>query len=212
MKNYIQDGRYIDVVAPSGGLTGGAFYFISADLFGVVSKTVLETETTTIDTMGVYSLPKATGAAWVQGDKLYWDASASKFTKTATANTPAGVAALAAASGDTTGYVKLGGGAPAEVATPVAGVADGYKIARGEAALDGSNPTPVATGLATVIAFVATLKGTAAPGVGTSVLTANIAGAAGNVDVYAWKPTSNADPTLVASTGTESFYWTAIGT
>lgn len=100
----------------------------------------------------------------------------------------------------------------AALATAPAGVAAGYKIARGETALDGGNPTPVATGLSTVISFVATLKGTAAPGVGTSVLTANIAGAAGNVDVYAWKPTSNADPTLVASTGTESFYWVAIGT
>ena len=100
----------------------------------------------------------------------------------------------------------------AAVATPGAGVAAGYKIARGETALDGSNPTPVATGLATVVAFVPILKGTAAPGVGTQNLTANIAGAAGNVDVYAWKPTSNADPTLIASTGTESFYWVAIGT
>jgi hypothetical protein len=100
----------------------------------------------------------------------------------------------------------------AAVAAPIAGVAASYKVARGETALDGTNPTPVATGLATVIGFTATLKGTAAPGVGTSVLTANIAGAAGNVDVYAWKPTSNADPTLIASTGTESFYWTAVGT
>lgn len=92
------------------------------------------------------------------------------------------------------------------------GVAAGYKIARGETALDGSNPTPVDTGLATVIAFTATLKGTAAPGVGTSVLTANIAGAAGNVNVYAWKVTATGDATLIASTGTESFYWTAVGT
>lgn len=90
------------------------------------------------------------------------------------------------------------------------GAASGYKVARGETALDGTNPTPVAHGLTTCIAFVATLKGTAAPGVGTSVLTANINGA--NVDVYAWKPTSNADPTLIASTGTESFYWVAVGT
>jgi hypothetical protein len=100
----------------------------------------------------------------------------------------------------------------AALATAPAGVAAGYKVARGETVLDGSNPTPVATGLATVIGFTATLKGTGAPGVGTSTLTADIAGAAGNVNVYAWKPTSNSDPTLVASTGTESFYWTAIGT
>jgi hypothetical protein len=85
-------------------------------------------------------------------------------------------------------------------------------VARGETALDGGNPTPVATGLATVIAFVAMLKGSAAPGVGTSVLTSDIAGAAGNVNVYAWKVTGAGDTTLIASTGTESFYWVAIGT
>lgn len=92
----------------------------------------------------------------------------------------------------------------------VAGVAGGYKVARGETALDGSNPTPVATGLTTVVAFVATLKGTAAPGVSTSVLTYAISGA--TVNVYAWKPTSTSVPTLVASTGTESFGWLAVGT
>lgn len=99
----------------------------------------------------------------------------------------------------------------AAVATPVAGVAAGYKLARGEAALDGGNPTPIDTGLTTVIAFVATLKGSAAPGDNTSVLTALI-GVAGSVDVHAWKNTGGSDPTLVASTGTESFYWIAIGT
>lgn len=118
-------------------------------------------------------------------------------------NFPDGVNAgsLKIAGVDATGVALTGG---------VIGVAAGYKIARGETALDGSNPTPVSTGLTTVIAFVATLKGSAAPGVGTSVLTAVISGATGNV--YAWKPTSNADPTLVASTGTESFYWIAVGT
>lgn len=92
----------------------------------------------------------------------------------------------------------------------VSGVANGYKVARGETALDGSNPTPVATGLTTVVAFVATLKGSVAPGVGTSSLTAVISGATANV--YAWKVTSSSDTTLVASTGTESFYWVAVGT
>ncbi len=96
------------------------------------------------------------------------------------------------------------------VADGVSGVAAGYVVARGETALDGLNPTPVSTGLTTVVSFTATLKGTAAPGVGTSVLTANISGA--TVNVYAWKVTSNSDPTLIASTGTESFYWTAVGT
>lgn len=85
------------------------------------------------------------------------------------------------------------------------------KLRRGHLiALDGSNATPVAHGLTTCVAFVAILKKTSAPGVGTSVLTSNINGA--NVDVYAWKVTSSSDTTLIASTGTESFYWIAIGT
>lgn len=102
---------------------------------------------------------------------------------------------------DVTSAVATGG---------VAGVAAGYKAARGETALDGSNPTPVVTGLTTVTGFSATLKGSAAPGVGTSVLTYTASG--GTVSVYAWKPTSNSDPTLIASTGTETFGWVAFGT
>ena len=91
-----------------------------------------------------------------------------------------------------------------------AAVAAGYKIARGETALDGSNPTPIATGLTTIIGLAVTLKGTAAPGVGTSVITANINGA--NIDTYAWKVTTSTDNTLIASTGTETVYWVAVGT
>lgn len=101
----------------------------------------------------------------------------------------------------------------ATVAAPVAGVAAGYKVARGEGTLDGSNPTSVAHGLTTCIAFVAMLKGTSAPGDGTTVLTSNINGA--NVDVYAWTHTTGGaagNPTLAASTGTEAFYWIAVGT
>lgn len=98
----------------------------------------------------------------------------------------------------------------AGTAAGIAGVATGYKLARGETALDGSNPTPVVTGLTTIVAFVAILKGSAAPGVGTSVLTATVS--SGTASVYAWKPTSDSDPTLIASTGTESFYWVAVGT
>lgn len=109
----------------------------------------------------------------------------------------------------TTGLVTAAAGA---LSAPIAGVAGGYKLARGETALDGSNPTTVITGLATVVSFVAMLKSTATPGDSTSVLTWNPNGTAGSADVYAWKNTSGTDPTLVASTGTETFDWIAIGT
>ena len=44
--------------------------------------------------------PKATGAAWAVGDLLYWDATAKKFTKTATSNTACGYALQPAGSAD----------------------------------------------------------------------------------------------------------------
>lgn len=92
----------------------------------------------------------------------------------------------------------------------VQGVASGYKLARGAAALDGSNPTTVATGLTTIVSASVSLNMTSAPGLSTSVLTCDISGA--NLNVYAWKPTGAGDTTLVASTGTENFYWVAVGT
>jgi hypothetical protein len=95
----------------------------------------------------------------------------------------------------------------------ITGVAGGYKIARGTAAaLDGSNPTPIATGLTTIVSAAVQLRGTAAPGDNTSVLTTDYTGSDGTLNVYAWKNTGGSDPTLVASTGTETFDWIAIGT
>lgn len=98
------------------------------------------------------------------------------------------------------------------VANAVAGAASGYAIARSAApvSLDGSNPTSVAHGLTTCVAAFVQLVGSAAPGDSTSVLTCVINGA--NIDVYGWKNTGGTDPTLVASTGTETFNWLAVGT
>ncbi|MCC7139780.1 MAG: hypothetical protein IT460_15260 [Planctomycetes bacterium] len=108
-------------------------------------------------------------------------------------------------------FVESGGAIDfkAGAALKFGGVA--VRFAGGEAALDGANPTPVDTGLTTVLGFVATLKGSVAPGDNTSVLTAVI-DTDGVVNVHAWKNTGGTDPTLVASTGTESFYWVAFGT
>jgi len=94
------------------------------------------------------------------------------------------------------------------------GAGQNYRIARGTGTLDASNPTSIVTGLETVVAFVATLKGTAAPGASTIVLTSDANATAGTQDVYAWKVTTGGaagNPTLIASTGTEDFDWIAIG-
>lgn len=103
------------------------------------------------------------------------------------------------------GILSAGAGG-AGVTAPTAG----SRVAGGSVALDGTNPTPIVTGLTTVTGFSATLQGSAAPGVGTIVLTHTIA--SGTVSVYAWKVTATGDATLIASTGTETISWTAFGT
>jgi hypothetical protein len=116
---------------------------------------------------------------------------------------PDGVSAttLTVAGADVTSAVNAGA---------VAGVANGYKLARGVTALDGSNPTPITTGLTAVTGFACALAGTSTPGVGTSVITYDISG--GTVNLYAWKVTNSSTTTLIASTGTENVAWIAIGT
>lgn len=50
----------------------------------------------------VSNAPKATGAAWLFGDALYWDATNKNFTKTTSGNTLCGFAVAPRASGDAT--------------------------------------------------------------------------------------------------------------
>lgn len=84
------------------------------------------------------------------------------------------------------------------------------KIVAGEIALDGSNPTAVATGLTSITGAALTIKSSSAPGVGTTTVTYSTSG--GTLNIYGWKPTSNADPTLIASTGTETIGYVVTGT
>jgi predicted RecA/RadA family phage recombinase len=107
MKNWVQNGDYIDVVAGGGGLVGGAFY-IANGLRGVVSADAASGQPSTVCTRGVFTLPKATGEAWAVGALLYWDSGNSRFTTTVGSNTLAGFAAAAALSADTTGKVAIG--------------------------------------------------------------------------------------------------------
>ncbi len=88
----------------------------------------------------------------------------------------------------------------------------GEYFVTGEIALDASNPTSVVTGFDVITSVALSLKGTAAPGVGTSVLSHNVAAATpGQLDIYAWKVTGTTDTTLIASTGTETVGYVITG-
>ncbi len=106
MKNYVQEGTALDLTAPAGGVVSGSPYKIGS-IICVAAVDAAAGETFAGYTEGVYDLPSDTGAAWAEGDVVYLLADGSAFTKTATANTKAGVAVAAKASADTTGRIKL---------------------------------------------------------------------------------------------------------
>lgn len=106
MKKFVQEGNALDLTAPAGGVVSGTFYKIGS-IIAIAAATVAAGLPFAGWTEGVYDAPKATGTAWAEGDTVYWDDAAKNFTKTATANTKAGVAVAAAAAGDTEGRIKL---------------------------------------------------------------------------------------------------------
>lgn len=107
MKNYINAGEHITITAGA-AITSGQFVLAGA-VGGVAQETVASGALVALVRRGVFELPKATGQAWTVGAKLYWDATNSVFTTTASGNTLAGAAAAAAASGATVGEVLLDG-------------------------------------------------------------------------------------------------------
>ena len=113
MKNFVQPGNVIEVPSAAAAVTSGQVVVIGALLASANHAAALgEPYNATLD--GVYEVPKAAGSAWTLGLPLMWDASASAFTVVgtpATGDVTAGgaTAFVAAASADTTGYVRLAG-------------------------------------------------------------------------------------------------------
>lgn len=111
MNNYSQASDPLTRTAPSGGVTAGVPVLIGS-LLVVPIISALEAARFSCVASGVITpAPKTTGEAWTEGQKLYWKVSTSKFTSVATDGALAGTADLDAASDDTTGSVRLQGGA-----------------------------------------------------------------------------------------------------
>jgi len=108
-RNYVQPGKTISAIAPTGGVTSGNPYFIGG-LFGVALATAAAAAAFEFGIEGVYTLAKTTSQTWVAGDRLYWDFGTSKATNVAGSGSKLiGTAGAAAASADTTGAVRLNG-------------------------------------------------------------------------------------------------------
>lgn len=105
----IPSENVLNLTAPSGGVTAGTAVLIGQALV-IPLDDAAEGDSFRGAIGGTWSgLAKATGAAWTVGAVLYWDDGNARFTTTASGSQRAGVAHAAAASGDTTGSVRLDG-------------------------------------------------------------------------------------------------------
>lgn len=111
---------------------------------------------------------------------------------------------------DVTSSVATNGVTAMTSGSPVAGQA----VAFGEVTLDGSNPTAVATGLASITAATVSFKTPNALADDPNALSCNYGDpvTAGTLNIYAWKNTSGTDPTQVASENDSVVVsWIAVG-
>lgn len=201
MKIYIEAGDTVVIAAPADTASGD--FVILGALFGVAVGSALSGADLVLNRSGVFELAKATGTAWAQGDRLYWDAGAKNYTTSAgTNNRAVGVAFAAALSADTTGFVfieRSGGG---------------LRTVAGQLTTVTATDT-VVTGLAKVISVVACLDDN--PGDNPEWVSATIgdqagAPAAGSVIIKTWQNTSGSDPTPVAATTfSKKVNWIAVG-
>lgn len=105
MKNFIQPGNVLTMIAPSGGVVSGAFVKIGA-IFGVAAFTAAQGEKFELKVGGVYDFGKTSAEAWAPGDVIY-ATSGGVMTTVSSSNTKVGVAVLTAANPSGIGRVRL---------------------------------------------------------------------------------------------------------
>lgn len=107
MKNYVQEGDYIEVVLPYARLSGEGV--LVGALFGVCVVDGASGASINIHTEGVYDLTAATGASTdaVVGAKAYWDNTNKRITPVSTSNSYVGVFMAAKATADAVARIRL---------------------------------------------------------------------------------------------------------
>jgi len=129
-KNIVHEGGPGSVMPwtnNTGSVVASGALVIAGNTIGVALVNIANGDVGSVAIEGVVSgVPKTAGHAWGQGEKVLWDSSAAAFdyrSATPAANDVAGgaIAWIAAASGDTTGTIKLTPGNTAVGADSVAG-------------------------------------------------------------------------------------------
>lgn len=105
MKNFVQEGSVLDYT-PGAAVASGAVVLFGARV-GIAVTDIPANVTGALRVKGVVELAKKGTDNVAQGALLYWDATNSQLTTTASGNTLAGYAAKAAGAGVTTVWLHL---------------------------------------------------------------------------------------------------------
>lgn len=105
MKNLIQRGDVIDLVAPSDVSSGDVVEI--GQFIGVATTSALTGKKFSLDITNVFELPKD-GAAYPAGDGVFWDGTTVVNTNAGGANKFIGITTESAGASDTTLRVRLG--------------------------------------------------------------------------------------------------------
>ncbi len=109
MKNYVQPGNVLTLIAPAALLSGDGV--LVGSIFGIAATNAAQNEEVEAQVVGVFDLKKTSAQAWTVGAPIYWDNTAKEATTAdgAGANKLIGVAVAAAANPSATGRVRLNG-------------------------------------------------------------------------------------------------------
>lgn len=107
MKNFVQPGNVIPVIAPY-TVASGQGVLVGA-LFGVAAFDAANGAPVEIAREGVFDVAAVTADVVAQGGKIYWDNAARKLTATNAGNTLVGAVTIAKGGTDTTARVLLDG-------------------------------------------------------------------------------------------------------
>lgn len=105
---FVQEGKVITVVAPTGGVSSGDIILVGATL-GVCLHDADAGAALELGIEGVFTVTAATGDTLAAGDALYWDSTASTLTAVTTGNTLCAIACEAKATGVVLVAAKLPG-------------------------------------------------------------------------------------------------------
>lgn len=194
---YRQASGLVDYTAGS-DLSAGWVFQLADKRAAILAADVKSGKKVGAYTQGIVDIAAASGTTFSAGDEVYWDESAG--------------ACIARSSADLTADFFLGVAVVAKVSGELFVAVDlnaGRKTTGGTVTLDGSNPTPIVTGLAEVIAFSCNEVKATSPGDDPIGFSHTVSG--GTVSLYAWK-TDGSDPTWVASTNNSAtISWIAVG-